>query len=848
MKALSQKLGLTFHPTCLYYLCVGELSNFSSEDAGNPKDLEKKLEFGTNGLLQEWSAIPKYPSTAHIPILQQLELKYEFVEGIYMLKKLEEDLAGNKPPNETMENINRWRRRGVSQQDSPKMWGSLLKTRKIIFKHMGTIGQRYPNHITSNDLVSLQDTAWTDITHARLLRKSGILHKSVNILENLSNEDNQSESFILSCEKVKLCLAAGDYENALNLARYYADTFKDQQQSEFKRLKGKIYTRMDNIDVEKAKSCFSNAASVSPKYNKIWLSWAELVDRGYVETKSHELATQAMVSYLLGIQTNLQKYRLYIPKILLLLENCHDPNQFEEHSEKLSLSLVSNWIHQLLYGLYRNNSDAIYKLLLRIATYKPQPLFYHLRTFILEIKEHDSTSPSEIQAERLKLPIQLMSELKKKHPLLVQTLEMLCQNLSQNLKVTIEEDFYNVISNLLFSTFQHSEEITEENLQEIFEMIDERFFNREGADDFIDKYHEDFLNFFNENTYGNLKQVQINLKKWKDRLASDVKLSEYRYLDQECLDLSTFYTKEIEIPGTDKIILERFLPKIQPIKGKNSNRAVSLRGSNGKDYTFMIAVKSHTSHSSYRLYQIMKNLNQCFIVNSHKISHRLQGSNFEIQEQIPIDSRHSLVEMRPGSISLNEIYNLTVDEIGIDSDLWIFEENESLVTEHLLSSYIQRCLQSPDRYAIFTKQFTAQWGLLYVLSNLLRIPINQQLLSKLWIAKTTGTLQLGFSEFSLLNNERDCLGVRLTPNIKYLIGEAGIKGIMPAVISNVMKLILKEKSQILPLLEYILREEEHFEINSIVSVCQENSNIEKIQQKLEDSIQESSRLRAIRWF
>ncbi|CAG9330073.1 unnamed protein product [Blepharisma stoltei] len=848
MKSLCHKLNISFHPTCIYYFCVADLAQ-SSDDNNSIRELEKKNEFGTMGLLQEWAAIPKYPSAAHIPIMQQLELKYEFYEGLVMLKAMEDHLSANKTPIDLVESINKWRRRKISPQDGPRMWGSILKTRKVFFKHMGIIAQKNPNYISASEIGNLQDSTWTDVTHAKLCRKAGIYSKAASILENLTNEESQSEMFLIAKEKIKLCMSTEYYEGALNLARFYSQentNIDPTKISEFKRLKGIIYSRIN--DEEKSKNCFSNAAATSPKIMKNWLSWAHLISKDYEENRSPEMATQAMVAYLLGIQSNLQKYRLYIPKILLLLENCDSPSSFEEFSDRISLSLMANWIPQLLSSLGRPNSDAIYKLLIKIATQKPQSLFYHLRSLILEINDQYASSPTEVLNEKLRYPQLLMGELRKKHPILIQTLEILCQNLSQNLKVSIEEDFYNTISNLLQLTFITNEEITEEHVQETFESIDDKFFNRDDNVEFIEKYHEDFMNDFNENIYGNLRQIQLNLKKWKDRLSQEIKLNDLKYLDQECIDLSTFYSKEIEIPGTEKVILERFLPKIVPIRGKNSNRALTIRGSNGKDYTFMVAVNAPFSHSSYRLTQIMKNLNHCFIVHGHKISHRIQGSNFDIQEQVPIDSRHSLVEMRSGSISLNEIYNLTVDETGNDPDFWIFEDNDEIVPEHLFSSYIQRCLQSPDRFAVFSKQFTAQWGLFYVLAELLEIPINQQLLTRLWISKTSGTLELGFSDLPLISNYEGTIGVRLTPNIKYLIGEAGIKGLMPAVISNSMKLILKQKSQIEPLLYYILRDEGEADMTKIMSIIEENIDVQNIHQKLEMSIQEPISASSLKWF
>ena len=81
------------------------------------------------------------------------------------------------------------------------------------------------------------------------------------------------------------------------------------------------------------------------------------------------------------------------------------------------------------------------------------------------------------------------------------------------------------------------------------------------------------------------------MKQWKDRLGSEIKQFELRYIDQDCGDLSNFYSKEIEIPFSPDniVVLERITPKILTVKSKNCNKVVSFKGSNYKEYNFVIS-------------------------------------------------------------------------------------------------------------------------------------------------------------------------------------------------------------------------------------------------------------------
>ena len=225
-------------------------------------------------------------------------------------------------------------------------------------------------------------------------------------------------------------------------------------------------------------------------------------------------------------------------------------------------------------------------------------------------------------------------------------------------------------------------------------------------------------------------------------------------------------------------------------------------------------------------------MNDCFQANSRKINHRIRGSNYELQVIQPLGCRYYLIEMKPKTMSLKDIYEIAIDEEGVDQDFWIENSGYSL-PNYLFSSYMQRILQSPNRYAVFRKQFTAQWALMYVFCILFKVSLADIQLSKVWICLKSGVISFGMFNVEMM--DVDAGEFRLTPNIFEIIGNAGVYGYMPTVIMNAFSALNNELPQIYNMIKLIL-DDKKIDYESILTTVRQNSEYDKISKLLTDSM------------
>ena len=533
-----------------------------------------------------------------------------------------------------------------------------------------------------------------DLMYSKLLRKTGAYSDALDILARIVTKEKSQEAYLKSKKEVQTYISIGDLDNALSLANFYAqsDNFSKDSNAEFRRFKGKIYAKLGNYSM--AERCYKNAFQGNPKNIHIIFGLGKLMAQQHPNPTPAE-ATEIMCCFLTGIQHRIGKYKSYIPRILNLLEICDDPKHFIEQSEKIAAA-CSPWLLQILKKHEKSPLKTYEGIIRYHIENNPQALFYLLRNF-LENKD--------ISMER-GLPttlIQVYLELKKYHSIMIQNLESLCNSLITHFKPTLEEELYSIFTNLLYSPTTASLE----EYKSIFELVYQKFFLNKEHDEIIDKYHEEFRLAFSENNFKNLETVMKNIKKWKDRLAIEIKQYSTQYIDQECIELSNFYSKEIEIPFSSEnpVIIERILPKILTIKSKNCNKAITFKGSNYKEYDFIISYQS--SNNVYHISQLVNCLQQCFYTNSSKINHRIRGSNFESNSVQPLGCKYFLTELKAKTVSLTDIYEITINEENQDPEFWI-DVNNYDIPNNLFASYMQRILQSPNRYALFRKQLTAQ--------------------------------------------------------------------------------------------------------------------------------------------
>ena len=812
--SLVSKLNISSHPVCVVYKNLDIFENKFPEDSASLKEIEMDLENCFNGIFAEWSALPKHPGSAHLPLIQLLDLRNEMIEGINMLRHLEEQLKSSRT-TEKSETTEKWKVKIVSQQDGLKYWNTVLRSRKAILKLCQKCIEKN-NQNLSIPLDVSTELYCIDLTYAKLLRKVGVYSEASTVLSKINAKDKSNELYLKSREEVQLYIASGDLENALSHANYNSqnDLFSKEAMAEFRRFKGEIYRKMRNYPM--AARCFKNAFQGNPKNMHTLLGLGKLMTEQYPNPTPSQ-ATEIMCCFLMGIQHRIVKYKCYIPRILNLLEICDNTDKWIEQTDKI-FSVCSTWLYQI-FKRYEKTPGNLFEGVIRHHTESnPQAVFFILRNFV---ESKDCTMEKALPRSL----VHIYHDLKKSHCILISNLESLCEQLTSHFKPTLEEELYSVFTNLIYAPTANSLE----EYREIFDLIQLKFFCREN-EEFIDKYLEEFQLSFNEQNFQVLDTVMKNMKKWKDRLSIEIRQYETRFVDQECSDLSNFHSKEIEIPFSSEsaVIIERITPKIQTLKVKNCNKIITFKGSNYKEYDFLVSFQS--SPVSYQTSQILTCLQHYFQSNTYKIAHRIRGSSFEPQFVQSLGCRYYLIEMKPRTMSLKDIYELTINEEGSDPEFWL--DNSASLPTYLFSSYMQRILQSPNRYALFRKQFTAQWALLYVFCMLFKVSLGELQLSKIFFSVKSGVISFGLLEAVLMESTHS--EFRLTPNIVEVIGQAGIDGVMPAVIINAFIVLRKEIQQLYGMLKLILGEK-MISFESLEIIVRENCDYEFVKRNLEYS-------------
>ena len=424
-------------------------------------------------------------------------MRNELNDGFNLLRHIEEHLKN--PRNlERIETTEKWKNKIVSTQDGVKYWNTCFRARKSILK----ICQKYIEKNGSNLSIPIDistENACIDLLYVKLLRNIGITSDAAVLLNKINTKEKSNESYTKSREEIKLQISLLDLDNALNLANFYSqsDNFTKEATSEFRRLKGKIYQSLENYPM--ALRCYNNASKMNSKNLHIFFDLGRLLSSMYTKPTPAQ-ASEIMCAFLVGVQHNIEKCKIYIPRILNLLEICENPERFSDQFERISSASYS-WLYQIMKRLDKTYSSVFEEMIKYFIENHPQIVFFTLRSFV-ESKElsMEKSLPKYLQ------PCYLI--LKKNHHILIQNLENLCDNLITHFRPSLEEDLYSCFSNLINSPVSSSIE----EYKEIFDIIQQKFFSKDH-EEFIDKYYEDFKLTFNDMNFSNTETVIKNMKK-----------------------------------------------------------------------------------------------------------------------------------------------------------------------------------------------------------------------------------------------------------------------------------------------------------------------------------------------
>lgn len=263
--------------------------------------------------------------------------------------------------------------------------------------------------------------------------------------------------------------------------------FNSSQKSELFRLKGKFSTQLGGRS--RANQMFCRAIQVCPSYSNAWTSWGELCSSiGYeleqkakveaVDEKTKEASTatgkksaqylaQGMGCYLEAVHWNSQELDgLILPKVLWMLSKEESPDgvlchTFDTRGMGLPSWIWLPWLSQLLTCLCRVEGESVKDILSDIVTSHPQSVYFMLRAFYLERRDTERTRDSSSsgakgsssqqqtpQSPSVRHAEELMSTLRRAHPTLWSSLEIILEELIVRFRPSLEEELLATIAAL----------------------------------------------------------------------------------------------------------------------------------------------------------------------------------------------------------------------------------------------------------------------------------------------------------------------------------------------------------------------------------------------------------------
>jgi len=329
-------------------------------------------------------------------------------------------------------------------------------------------------------LASLHDRPWTAIKMANVARKQGVnevallsLAKLTDCAMDVSDAFSKLREQILSFRKGSELEKTGGL-NLINTTNL--EYFDSNQKGELIRLKAEF---LDSLGARtKATQAYCHAVQLCPSYSKSWTSWGELccvladyvgraqaaeknLDKEKMNSNAKKIIqylAQAMGCFLEAIQCDTsQRSRSHIPKCLQMLsKDGSSPgllcSTFEKHAPSLPSWVWLTWIPQLLSSLCRIEARASKEILVGILSSYPQAIYFSLRSFYLERRDHDRSRPSDSNRSStsgVNEAEELMSSLRKSHPTLWVSLESILEELIVRFRPSYEEELMTTITALL---------------------------------------------------------------------------------------------------------------------------------------------------------------------------------------------------------------------------------------------------------------------------------------------------------------------------------------------------------------------------------------------------------------
>lgn len=360
------------------------------------QDFQRCVDEAIQLSIRKWHQLPKQPTHAHVPLLQNFQQLVELHDASVICGSLASTTQQNLDVKsaELKLLLSGWRDRLPNVWDDITAWQDLVNWRQHIFtlingKYLTLLPQQGQNPGGSSFAYrGYHETAWIINRFAHVARKHNLSEVCISQLGRIYTLPNIEiqEAFLKLREQAKC-----HYQNPKELNsglevinNTNLNYFSPGQKAEFYTLKGMFLEKLSQK--EDADNAFGTALFFDISAAKAWAEWGYFNDRKFKDDPTDlNAARQAITCYLqaAGSYKN-AKSRKLIARILWLL-SMDDANGtisagFDDFKGDTPTWYWITFIPQLLTGLSHKEATRVHSILLKIARSYPQALYFQLRT------------------------------------------------------------------------------------------------------------------------------------------------------------------------------------------------------------------------------------------------------------------------------------------------------------------------------------------------------------------------------------------------------------------------------------------------------------------------------------
>ena len=696
----------------------------------------------------------------------------------------------------------------------------------------------------------------------------------------------------------------GELVSALNLINTTnLEFFPVQHKAEMFRLKATIYQKLNNSEQAHSNFSTSlsiDPGLADGWYS--WGSYCEVVYEAHGNITYLEYAASCYLQAI-KIDAKLAKKLMSKFLLWLSFDNTSSGDivgrVFDKYGEGVPSSVWLPYVSQLICSLQRPEATRAKALLFQLVQSFPQSVYYSLRTFLLDRREGSPLSRNQqyssrnqqgaeaangqkqkqgapaahdwgfghipTVAEAFAAGKQVMEVLRSEWALMIHELETFIHEIGTKFVPTPEERLLAVVHALLQRCYKYSSaplnaEIPSMLKRELTQICRACFSSETVTkhEVFVKEYKDDFWRDLNPDVEQSsfpksLGELTKCLKRWKVRLETSIakKGCNVLKLEKESTALQHMVFENIEIPGyrqsrqigtnEEPIYVEGVLSDIEIVQRYgSSHRRITLLGSNGERFTFLIQSGLGPSTScDERVMSLLHAFNSVLEENSET---RRRATKFYTPAIISLWPQITLVEDHESFVSFMEVYEWFCSRFGreLDAPIMRFKElvskalaqsqeqtaltpqavldvryrafNEicsQIVADSIFAQYMYKVLPSCSHLWEFRKRFATQLGLSSVISHALQVGGRSP--NKIIFSRSSGAIfNSDFYPLFDSNGNVECsepVPFRLTRNFQTLLTPFCLEGVFVTTMASCAQAINSERSLILPHLSIFFRDE-----------------------------------------